>query len=328
MASLNRTAAKPVSPGTSPTISAIRKWKAAFSEIAKNRLPVYTNWEGKKAVKNLDLAELLDVAALRRVNNAYWEERGRKDIIIQLSRLVQQYLEFHGRIKQKNQESRDKTEHLEAIYRCSWYDKAREPLKARAALYLRVSSNGQDTGAQETALREYVSRRNWTVHGVYKDLAVSGAQSSRPALDKLLLDCRRRKFDVLLVWKFDRFARSLKTLISGLEVCRAFGIDFVSVTEAVDTSLPAGELLFHLISAVSQFERSLIIERVKAGLEHARKTGRVLGRPPIRKLTKKEIAQLRADRAQSKLPFRKLAEKFGISVWTAHQLCSRRTRTQ
>src|SRR5205807_9426293 len=150
--------------------------------------------------------------------------RGRKDIIIQLSRLVQQYLEFHGRIKQKNQEFRDKTEHLEAIYRCSWYDKAREPLKARAALYLRVSSNGQDTGAQETALREYVSRRNWTVHGVYKDLAVSGAQSSRPALDKLLLDCRRRKFDVLLVVEVRPIRSFPKNTFIRSEVCRAFGI--------------------------------------------------------------------------------------------------------
>ena len=126
----------------------------------------------------------------------------------------------------------------------------------------------------------------------------------------------------MLVWKFDRFARSLQTLISGLEVCRAFGIDFVSVTESLDTSLPAGEMLFQLIGAVAQFERSLITERVKAGLEHARKNGQILGRPPLRKLTRKEIAQLRADRAQ-RVPFRALAQKFGVSVWTAHQLCSR-----
>jgi DNA invertase Pin-like site-specific DNA recombinase len=195
-----------------------------------------------------------------------------------------------------------------------------------AALYLRVSSNGQDTGAQETALREYVRRRNWTIHGVYKDLAVSGARSSRPALDQLLQDCRRRKFDVVLVWKFDRFARSLRTLLSGLEVCRAFGIDFVSITEAVDTSLASGECLFQILGAMAQLERSLITERVRAGLDHARKNGQILGRPPLRKLTKKEIAQLRADRAQSKMPFRTLAEKFGVSVWTAHHLCSSRKR--
>jgi DNA invertase Pin-like site-specific DNA recombinase len=196
----------------------------------------------------------------------------------------------------------------------------------RAALYLRVSSNGQDTGAQETALREYVTRRNWTIYGIYKDLAVSGARSSRPALDRMLQDCRRRKFDVVLVWKFDRFARSLRTLLSGLEVCRAFGIDFVSITEAVDTSLASGECLFQILGAMAQLERSLITERVRAGLDHARKNGQILGRPPLRKLTKKEIAQLRADRAQSKMPFRTLAEKFGVSVWTAHHLCSSRKR--
>src|SRR5216683_6082638 len=181
-----------------------------------------------------------------------------------------------------------------ALYRRQWYSEVQESVnRKRAALYLRVSSNGQDTGAQETALREYVSRRNWTVHAIYKDLAVSGARSSRPALDELLKDCRRGKFDVLLVWKFDRFARSLKTLISGLELCRAFGIDFVSVTEAVDTSLATGQMLFQLLAIFGEFERSLITERVKAGLEHARRNGRILGRPPLRKLTRKEIAQLR-----------------------------------
>jgi DNA invertase Pin-like site-specific DNA recombinase len=213
-----------------------------------------------------------------------------------------------------------------AIFRCSPYYEETEFLKKRAALYLRVSSSGQDTGAQETALREYVSRRNWTINGVYKDVAVSGTRSSRPALDRLLQDCRRGKFDVLLVWKFDRFARSLKTLISGLEVCRAFGIDFVSVTEAVDTSLPMGETLFFLLGIFANLERSLIAERVKAGLDHARKNGQILGRPPLRKLTRKEIAQLRADRAQRKVPFRALAQRFGVSVWTAHQLCSRRKK--
>jgi DNA invertase Pin-like site-specific DNA recombinase len=213
-----------------------------------------------------------------------------------------------------------------ALYRRHWYSEVQKSVERnkRAALYLRVSSNGQDTGPQETALREYVRRRNWTVHGIYKDLAVSGTRSSRPALDQLLKDCRRGKFDVLLVWKFDRFARSLKTLISGLELCRAFGIDFVSVTEAVDTSLSTGQMLFQLLAVFSEFERSLITERVRAGLEHARKNGQILGRPPLRKLTRKEVAQLRADRAQRKVPFRTLAEKFGVSVWTAHQLCSSR----
>jgi DNA invertase Pin-like site-specific DNA recombinase len=135
----------------------------------------------------------------------------------------------------------------------------------RVALYVRVSSGEQNTGAQERALREYVQRRGWKLQQVYRDQGVSGASSSRPALNGLLKACRRGSVDVLVVWKFDRFARSLKQLMSGLEMCRAHGIDFVSVTEAVDTSEPAGELLFQLIGAVAQFERSLIAERVKSG---------------------------------------------------------------
>ena len=127
----------------------------------------------------------------------------------------------------------------------------------RAALYVRVSSGEQHTEMQERALREYVQRRAWVLHKIYRDKC-TGATASRPGLEELLKDCRHRSIDVVVVWKFDRFARSLKNLIAGLELCRALGIDFVSVTEAVDTSLPAGEMLFQMIGAVAQFERSLI----------------------------------------------------------------------
>jgi DNA invertase Pin-like site-specific DNA recombinase len=193
----------------------------------------------------------------------------------------------------------------------------------RAAVYVRVSTNEQDTGAQERALREYVQRRGWKLHKIYRDRGVSGSNSSRPALNELLQDCRRGSVDVLVVWKFDRFARSLKQLISGLELCRAFGIDFVSVTESIDTSLPSGELVFMMIGAVAQFERSLIAERVKSGLANARAKGKVLGRPPLRKLTHTEIRDLRRQRTQHNVPFRDLSKKFGVSVWTAHRLCAR-----
>src|SRR5262245_8174090 len=159
----------------------------------------------------------------------------------------------------------------------------------RAALYVRVSTGEQNTESQERALREYVIRRGWKIHKVYRDIGVSGASSSPPARHELLKDCRRGMAgDVILVYKFDRFARSLNALISGLEMCRSLGIDFVSVTEAVDTSLPAGELVFQMIGAVAQFERSLIGERVRSGLANARAKGRVLGRPPLRKLTREE----------------------------------------
>jgi len=181
----------------------------------------------------------------------------------------------------------------------------------RAALYVKVSSGEQHTDAQERGLLEYVQRRGWLPHKIYRDKGTSGLTSSRPGLDELLKDCRRRAIDVVVVWKFDRLARSLKNLIAGLELCRALGIDFVSVTEAVDTSLPAGEMLFQMIGAVAQFERSLIAERVRSGLANARANGKVLGRQPLRKLSRKEVANLRKQRVQEKMPFRALATGLG-----------------
>ena len=190
----------------------------------------------------------------------------------------------------------------------------------RAALYVRVSSGEQHTEMHERALCEYVQRRGWLQHKICRD-KLTGATTSRPGLDELLKDCRHRSINVVAVWKFDRFARSLKNLIAGLELCRALGIDFVSVTEAEDTSLPAGEMLFQMIGAIAQFERSLIAERVRSDLANPRANGKILGRPPLRKLSRKEIVDLRRQRAHEKVPFRILARKFGVSVWTAHRLC-------
>src|SRR5580700_9052308 len=112
--------------------------------------------------------------------------------------------------------------------------------------------------------------------------------------------------------------------MSGLEMCRALGIDFVSVTESIDTSLPSGELVFQMIGAVAQFERSLIGERVRSGLVNARAKGKSLGRPSLRKLSPTETRQLRQERIRQNVPFRVLARRFGVSVWTAHRLCSGR----
>jgi DNA invertase Pin-like site-specific DNA recombinase len=198
----------------------------------------------------------------------------------------------------------------------------------RAALYVCVSSSEQNTGAQERALREYVQRRGWKLQQIYRDQGVSGASSNRPALNELLKACRRGSVDVVVVWKFDRFARSLKQLMSGLEMCRALGIDFVSVTESIDTSLPSGELVFQMIGAVAQFERSLIGERVRSGLANARAKGKSLGRPSLRKLSPAETRQLRQERIRHNVPFRVLAKKFGVSVWAAHRLCSSRSENR
>jgi len=129
-----------------------------------------------------------------------------------------------------------------------------------------------------------------------------------------------------VVWKFDRFARSLKQLLHALELFRKLGIGFVSCTEAIDTSLPHGEMLFQIIGAIAQWERSLIVERVKAGLQHARSQGKRLGRPPLRVLTPKDVAELRKERKRTKTTFRELATKYGVSVFTAHQICARNGR--
>src|ERR1035437_10950814 len=193
----------------------------------------------------------------------------------------------------------------------------------RAAIYTRVSTLDQHPEMQEQ--RDYVARRNWTLHQVYTDKGVSGAVEKRPGLDAMMHDCRHRKVDVVIVWKFDRFARSLKQLLNALELFRELGIGFVSCTEAIDTSLPHGEMLFQIIGAIAQWERSLIVERVKAGLQDARSEGKRLGRPPLRVLTPKDVAELRRERGRTKATFRELATKYGISVFTAYKLCAKRS---
>jgi len=192
----------------------------------------------------------------------------------------------------------------------------------RAGIYVRVSTGEQNTAMQERNLRDYVARRNWILHKVYAD-TVSGVIGKRPGLDALLEDCRRGKLEFVCVWKFDRFARSLKQLLHALELFRELGIGFVSCTEAIDTSLPHGEMLFQIIGAIAQWERSLIAERVKAGLQHARSQGKRLGRPPLRVFTPKDVAALRKERKLTTKPYRTLAAEWKTSVWQVHRLIRR-----
>ena len=149
--------------------------------------------------------------------------------------------------------------------------------KKTVALYARVSTLDQSCAMQLEDLRRYVARFGRSYE--YVEIGVSGAQRRRPQLDALMKDARKRLFDVVLVWKFDRFARSVKHLVDSLEEFRALGIDFISFTEGVDTTTPSGELLFHIMGAVAQFERDLIAERVRAGIAHARAMGKRIGRP-------------------------------------------------
>jgi DNA invertase Pin-like site-specific DNA recombinase len=149
--------------------------------------------------------------------------------------------------------------------------------KKSVALYARVSTLDQSCDMQLEDLRHYAAR--FAHSREYVEVGVSGAQRHRPQLDALMKDARKRLFDVVLVWKFDRFARSVKHLVDSLEEFRALGVDFVSYTEGIDTTTPSGELLFHIMGAVAQFERDLIAERVRAGIAHARAMGKRIGRP-------------------------------------------------
>src|SRR5713226_6656036 len=145
------------------------------------------------------------------------------------------------------------------------------------ALYARVSTIDQSCELQLHDLRRYATQRFGRCYE-FVDEGVSGTQRRRPQLDALMNSARKRRFDVVLVWKFDRFARSVN-LVDSLDEFKALGIDFVSYTEGVDTTTPTGQLLFHIVGAVAQFERDLIAERVRAGIAHARALGKRIGRP-------------------------------------------------
>jgi DNA invertase Pin-like site-specific DNA recombinase len=180
-------------------------------------------------------------------------------------------------------------------------------------LYARVSTlNGQHPEMQLSELREYGARRGWQIVGEYVDEGVSGAKESRPQLNRLMSDAHRRKFDLIAVWKVDRFGRSLKHLVNSLADLDSLGVAFVSLRDNLDLSTPSGRLMFQVIGAMSEFERSLIQERVRAGLRNAVARGVRLGRP--RTLANaEEIARLRASGAS----WREVAEQMGIGVGTA-----------
>ncbi len=149
----------------------------------------------------------------------------------------------------------------------------------KVALYARVSTRDQDVELQLVELRKYVQDRNWKTFKEYIDIGQSGAKDSRPQLNLLIVDAKRKRFDVVLVWKFDRYARSVKHLVNSLYEFKALNIDFVSLTEGIDTSTPLGEAMFSVIGAMAQLERDLIRERVQAGMKRAKARGKAIGRP-------------------------------------------------
>lgn len=182
-----------------------------------------------------------------------------------------------------------------------------EVSKKTVALYARVSTLEQSCDMQLEDLRRYAN--HFAQSKEYVEIGVSGAQRRRPQLDALMQDARKRRFDVVLVWKFDRFARSVKHLVDSLEEFRALGIDFISFTEGVDTTTPSGELLFHIMGAVAQFERDLIAERVRAGIAHARAMGKRIGRPRA-PIDAERVLALRSEGGS----LRKIADELGTPV--------------
>jgi DNA invertase Pin-like site-specific DNA recombinase len=164
-------------------------------------------------------------------------------------------------------------------------------------------------------LREYCERRGWSIAGEYVDLGISGTKEKRPELDRLMASAHRRQFDAVIVRKFDRFARSVSHLLRALETFEALGIHFVSLSESLDTSTPAGKMVFTVLGAVAELERSLIVERVKAGLRNAKAKGKRLGRPKA-VLDAKRITALRAQG----LGWKAIAAEMGVGVGTVYRL--------
>jgi DNA invertase Pin-like site-specific DNA recombinase len=194
----------------------------------------------------------------------------------------------------------------------------------RVAIYARVSttSHSQDVSLQTRELRQFSEARGWKVAGEYIDTGVSGAKDSRPELNRLMADAHRRWFDVVCVWRFDRFARSVSHLLRALETFKALGIDFVSFSEQMDTSTPAGKMVFTVLGAVAELERSLIAERVRAGLRNARAKGKRLGRPR-KSLDRGRIAALRAQGAG----WRAIAKELRVGVGTLYRFAPRCSKT-
>ena len=191
---------------------------------------------------------------------------------------------------------------------------------SRVALYARVSTlnHNQDPELQLRELRQYATARGWDVAGEYVDRGISGSVESRPELNRLMGDARKRRFDVVAVWRFDRFARSTKHLLLALEEFRALGVQFVSYQENIDTTTPLGAAVFTIVAAVATLERDLIRERVRAGLRNARAKGKQLGRPRVI-LDIPRIASLRYQGRS----WAEIRAELGVSKGTAQRALAR-----
>ena len=189
----------------------------------------------------------------------------------------------------------------------------------RCAIYARVSRDSQNVGSQMLELRKYCEQRGYVIFNEFIDEGVSGAVKDRPALNELMNGARKRRFDIVLVFRFDRFARSTQHLLSALEEFGALGIDFISFQENIDTTTPLGKALFTIVSAIATLERDIIRSRVVAGVAAARAKGKRIGRP--RSTDHEAIRQLRA----KGLSLQKIADKLGVSKSTVRDVVRKRS---
>jgi DNA invertase Pin-like site-specific DNA recombinase len=187
----------------------------------------------------------------------------------------------------------------------------------RAALYLRVSTTDQDTERQERELRAVAAVRGWDVVEVYADNGISGSKGreKRPAFDRLHTDAVRRRFDVVMAWSVDRLGRSLKDLVAFLHEMHAAGIELFLYQQALDTTTPAGKAMFQMLGVFSEFERAMIVERVRSGLAKARekgtRSGKAIGRPRV---PERKRQQMREVYAAGGIGMRALAKRFHVSL--------------
>jgi DNA invertase Pin-like site-specific DNA recombinase len=185
----------------------------------------------------------------------------------------------------------------------------------RVALYARVSTldKGQDPETQLIQLREYAKRRNFEIIGEFIDYA-SGTSEERKQYKQMMEAAKKRKLDVVLVWRYDRFARSTQALVNALKEFKNLGIDFISYQENIDTTTPTGELIFHVMASLAQFESSLISERVKAGMQRAKAQGKNISRPKLEKNKLNRIMELK----QQGLSMNQISIQSGVAYGTVY----------
>jgi DNA invertase Pin-like site-specific DNA recombinase len=191
----------------------------------------------------------------------------------------------------------------------------------RVAIYARVSTvdKGQDPETQLMALREYAERRGFETVGEYIDYA-SGTREDRPRYRALLQTARKRQLDVVLVWRYDRFARSTQALVQALKEFHSLGVDFISYQENIDTTTSQGEMIFTMMASLAQFDSALISERVKAGMARAKAQGKRISRAPIAKGVQVRIAELHAQGVSIHQISKRVRVSYG-TAWNYVQRC-------